>query len=165
MRQVSDDCIASLINSEDVSLTVYKDQAGLPTIGIGHLLTKHEIFVGAISIGGEYVKYSEGITADQVILLLRQDLGIFSDAVDNLVNVIVNQHEFDALVHFAFNVGVNAFKHSTLLRKLNHGQFVDVPDEMMRWVHITKNGSKMISNGLFSRRKKEAAMFKDGVYQ
>lgn len=165
MRQVSDDCIASLINSEDVSLTVYKDQAGLPTIGIGHLLTKHEIFIGSISISGEYVKYSDGITQGQAIILLKQDIEVFSDAVDSLVNVIVNQHEFDALVHFAFNVGISAFKHSTLLRKLNHGKFADVPDEMMRWVHITKNGSKMISNGLFSRRKKEAAMFKDGVYQ
>lgn len=164
MRKVSDDCIASLIDSEDASLTVYKDQAGLPTIGVGHLLKKDEISTGVISIGGEYVKYSDGITPDQAIMLLRQDLEIFSNAVDKLVIVIVNQHEFDALVHFAFNVGISAFKHSTLLRKLNNGQFIDVPGEMMRWVHITKNGEKVVSNGLLNRRKKEAAMFRDGKY-
>lgn len=164
MRQVSDDCIASLIDSEDVSLTVYKDQAGLPTIGVGHLLTKYEIFTGAISIGGEYVKYDEGITADQAIILLRQDLAFVGNAVDDLVTVIINQHEFDALVHFTFNVGVSAFKHSTLLRKLNNAQFDDVPDEIMRWVHITKGGNKVVSSGLLNRRRKEAAMFKEGKY-
>lgn len=164
MRSVSDDCIASLIDSEDVSLTPYRDQAGLLTIGVGHLLTKHELSTGVISIGGEYVKYSDGITPDQAINLLRQDIEIFSNAVDDLVIVIVNQHEFDALVHFTFNVGINALKHSTLLRKLNNGQFVDVPEEMMRWVHITENGNKIVSDGLLNRRKKEGAMFVDGKY-
>ena len=51
---------------------VYRDLAGLPTIGVGHLLTQDELYSGKIYINGEPVRYGEGLTEDQIIALLGQ---------------------------------------------------------------------------------------------
>ena len=114
---------------------VYRDVAGLPTIGVGHLLTQDELSSGKIYIDGEPVRYGEGLTEDQIIALLGQDLERFENCVTDHVQVDLTQNQFDALVSFAFNVGVTAFRNSTLLRRLNQGDYDEVPNQMRRWVH------------------------------
>ncbi len=95
---------------EGVRLKAYKDSAGLLTIGVGHLLTKSELSSGKININGESVKYVNGLTAEQADELLEQDVKPAETTVNNNVKVELNQHQFDALVSFTFNVGGGAFK-------------------------------------------------------
>ncbi len=134
---------------------VYKDVAGLPTIGVGHLLTQDELANGKINIGYQTVKYANGLDSQQINILLDQDLDRFEKAVNEKVKVPLCQNEFDALVSFAFNVGVGAFSSSTLLRILNKNNKHGVPDQLRRWVY---SGGKKV-NGLINRREKEITLF------
>ena len=100
-----------------------------------------------------------GITVKKGISLLKKDYAFAEVAVNDLVKVIMNQYQFDALVIFVFNVGRGAFSKSTLLKKLNAGNFQAVPSELRRW---NKSGGK-IMNGLISRREKEIILFNKKV--
>ncbi|MGH9856999.1 MAG: lysozyme [Acidobacteriota bacterium] len=140
---------------EGVELRIYKDSADLPTIGVGHLLTRDELTSGKILIRGEAVKYASGVSKQQMMDLLDQDLDKFEEIVNMSVNVDLAQNQFDALVAFTFNVGGNAFKSSTLLKLLNHGQYREVPDQLRRWVFA--GGQKI--QGLANRREKEIQLW------
>lgn len=136
---------------------LYHDVAGLPTIGVGHLLTRDELSSGKIHIIGEDVKYRDGLTEDQIDRLLAQDLRPTEGTVTNNVLVDLLQHQFDALVSFVFNVGRSAFMASTLLRKLNAGIFEEVPVQMRRWVYA---GGRRVQ-GLVNRREKEVRLWEN----
>lgn len=140
---------------EGCVLHVYKDQAGLPSIGIGHLLTKSERASGKIVIKGESVKYADGITQQQALDLLAQDVAPAEEAVRFGVKVILSQNQFDALVSFTFNVGTGAFSGSTLLKQLNQGNYTDVPAQLVRW---TRAGGK-VCDTLVNRRAREARLW------
>lgn len=159
--RISDEGKKWLAQLEGFENRVYKDIAGYPTIGVGHKLTKSEISSGKIYINDEWVRYGDGLTNRQVYDLLDQDLDRFERAVNKYVTADINQKEFDALVSFAFNVGVNAFKNSTLLKKLNTGQHSEVPQQLRRWVY--SGGQK--SAGLINRREHEVDLFRDGTYR
>ena len=134
---------------------VYKDSAGLPTIGVGHLITKSEQTTGEIVIGGLPVQYANGLTDQQVLDLLSQDVQPAEQAVNNSVKVALDQNQFDALVSFTFNVGVGAFTGSTLLKVVNQGQYDQVPDQLRRW---NKAGGKVVQ-GLVNRRANEVKLW------
>ena len=139
---------------EGVKLTVYHDIAGLPTIGVGHLLTRDELSSGKINILGVLYKYADGITETQAERLLAHDVALPEAAV-NACCVELTQNQFDALVCFVFNIGRNAFAQSTLRKYLAAGELVEVPAQMRRWIHA---GGKM-STGLANRREKEIKLF------
>lgn len=80
-------------------------------------------------------------------------------AVNRLVTVVFNQNGFDALVDFAFNLGNNALSGSTLLRKLNAGDFAGAADEFPKWCHA---GGKLVP-GLLRRRQAEQRLFQQGI--
>ena len=140
---------------EGVELRVYKDVAGLPTIGVGHLLTKDELSSGKIVLRGVPVKYGDGLTQQQVMDLLAQDLAPSEQLVTTEVKVPLEQNQFDALVAFAFNAGNGAFKSSTLLKVLNKEQYGAVPAELRRWIYA---GGQVV-RGLVARREKEIALW------
>jgi lysozyme len=140
---------------EGFKTTVYKDSAGLPTIGVGHLLTKSELSSGKITINGVPVSYENGLTEQQVTDLLAQDVQPAAAAVNNNVKVPLDQNQFDALVSFTFNVGVGAFTGSTLLKLLNQGQYDQVPDQLLRW---TRAGGQVVQ-GLVNRRNNEIKLW------
>ena len=140
---------------EGVELEVYKDSAGLETIGVGHLLTDHEKETGIITIDGVAVLYENGLTPEEVLDLLGQDLERFETAVNQSVKVDIGQNQFDALVSFAFNVGVANFKSSTLLKRLNAAAYREVPEQLRRW---NKAGGKVVQ-GLINRREKEITLW------
>jgi lysozyme len=140
---------------EGFKLQVYKDSAGLPTIGVGHLLTKSELSSGKININGVPVKYADGLTTQQVNDLLAQDVQPAATAVNNGVKVALNQNQFDTLVSFTFNVGVGAFASSTLLKLLNQGQYEQVPTQLLRW---TRAGGQVVQ-GLVNRRNNEIKLW------
>jgi lysozyme len=125
---------------EGLRLKAYRCPADVPTIGYGSTL--------GVQMGDE-------ITKAQAIELLMADIERFEDAVRRHVNVPLTQHQFDALVSFAFNVGVGAFQRSTLLRKLNAGDYRGAADELPRW---SKGGGKVLA-GLVRRREDERALF------
>ena len=102
------------------------------------------------------VKEGDTLTKKQALDRFDADLKKFEAGVDDSVTVPLEQHQFDALVSFAFNVGLGALRKSTLLRKLNAGDYAAVPAELMKW---TKAGGKELP-GLVRRRRAEAGMWR-----
>jgi lysozyme len=123
---------------EGLSLNAYQDCAGVWTIGYGH--TAPNIIA------------STTITEAEAENLLRADLATAVTCVNRCVNVRITQNQFDALVDFCFNAGRGNFLQSTLLRKVNIGDFEGAIAQFGLWVHA---GSKVVA-GLVRRRKAEA---------
>jgi lysozyme len=144
-----------LASWEGMKNYIYFDSANLPTIGIGHLLIKKEFESKTVMISNKYVNILNGISDEQVIELMSQDLQRFIANVNDKVTVKLNQNQFDALVSFSFNVGISAFNKSTLLRKLNNEEYKEVPLQLRRW---NKAGGKVIT-GLVNRREKEILLW------
>lgn len=142
-------------SAEGVKNFVYADSAGLPTIGVGHLLTQDELNSGKIHIDGRAYKYHEGLPDDVIDRLLLRDLNIAELAVNSNVKVKLTQNQYNALVSFAFNVGVGAFRKSTLLILLNESQYDAVPAQMRRWIYSAGRQIK----GLKNRREKEIELW------
>src|SRR5688572_11366779 len=84
-----------------------------------------------------------------------QDMAGFEDDVTSLVKVPLKQHQFDALVSFAYNCGVGNLRSSTLLRKLNAGDYNAAALEFHRW---NRSNGKVLQ-GLVRRRAAEALLF------
>lgn len=144
-----------LIQREALSKKTYRDSKGLLTIGVGHLLTKKELRSGLISIKDVQVSWPNGLTFQQCLDLYRQDLIRFERAVNQHVSVEISQHQYDALVSFAFNVGTTAFKRSTLVRTLNQHDYHRATREFARW---------RIPPTIISRRAGEQAQFAGSVF-
>ena len=132
----------------------YKDVAGLLTIGVGHLLTKSELFSGKLYLGGRAVKWGDGLTDEEIDALLAGDLKRTEDTVA-VACPTLTQSEFDALISFTFNVGASAFLNSGVLRAIRAGKLADVPAQLRRWVYA--GGTKIA--GLAKRRETEVLMW------
>jgi lysozyme len=148
-----------LLTSEGVRSKAYVDEAGLLTIGIGHLLTAEEIKSGVIHIGTEAVEYSKGLTEAQIYQLLDQDCLPKERIINSVVKVDLTDHQRDALVSFAFNIGIHAFETSTLVRLLNQGDYNSVPAQMRRWNKVHVDGELVASVGLSARREREIELW------
>jgi len=122
----------------------YLDPIGVLTIGWGH--TNHN---------GRKFDSSAVWTQAECDAEFLNDMAVFENAVNNLVKVPINQDQFDALVSFSFNVGAANLGGSTLLRKLNAGDFTGAAQEFQRW---NKAGGKPLP-GLTRRRACEALLF------
>jgi lysozyme len=141
----------NLIKSfEGLFLTAYYCPAGVLTIGYGHT-----------NMDGVEPRVVKGlrITTEQAEDILRRSLKKYEDAVKRLVKVRLTQSEFDALVSFAYNCGIGALEKSTLLRKLNKGDYACVPAELMKYNKATVNGKRVVLNGLTRRRKAEGTLW------
>ncbi|MGC9309319.1 MAG: lysozyme [Candidatus Nanoarchaeia archaeon] len=120
----------------------YRCPAGVWTIGYGT--------TGDVSQG-------DTITKSEAEARLRKDLESRERVVREYVDVNLSQQQYDALVSFVYNVGEEAFRNSTLLRKLNKGDYEGASQEFGRWVYA--NGQKL--EGLERRRDIEARLFED----
>ncbi len=161
----SDLGVEFLIGWEALRLAAYKDQAGKLTIGIGHLLTADEIKTGIIVIDCEPHAWRNGITSEDAMALKRQDLRQFTRAVSSRIRHSLEQHEFDALVCLAYNIGEFAFAGSSVAEKINAGAPEDqIRERWMIWNKVTVNGIKRVSAGLAKRRKAETAVYFDADY-
>jgi len=138
---------------EGLRTHVYLDSGGAPTIGVGHLLTPSERLSGKITIAGTPVRYHEGLTDAQCWALFTQDIVPVEQTVEHCVEVPLSQHQFEALCALTLNIGLAAFRGSTLLRLLNQGRYDAVPQQLVRWIH--DNGQ--VVQGLRNRRHKEVA--------
>lgn len=115
--------------------------AGYWTIAWGHLIKPGEKFVKVDEATGE--------------IILKKDLRGAEGSVLRLINIPLDDDQFDALVSFAFNLGGGALQRSTLRIKVNREDHEDVPDEFRRWVY--SKGRKL--PGLIRRRNDEAMMY------
>jgi spore coat assembly protein SafA len=125
---------------EGLRLSAYQDSAGVWTIGYGHTAG---------------VKPGDRISAAQAEQFLRSDVQWAEDAVRKHVKVPITQQQFDALVSFTFNLGAGALQKSTLLSKLNQGDYAGAQAEFGRWVNA--GGQRL--EGLVRRRAEEARLF------
>lgn len=141
---ISDAGIAFIARFEGFSANAYNDVGGKPTIGYGHLITGNEDF-----------DTSKGITKQFALELLRKDARFAENGVRNATKVKLTQNQFDALVSFTFNLGVGAYRSSTLLKELNAGNYQEVPNQLSRWVFVNKERVR----GLVRRRREEALLF------
>ena len=138
--KISLEGLALIKKFEGCRLEAYYCSGGVLTIGYGHT-------------GG--VKESDTITQEEAEKLLRADVFKFEEYVEDNVMVELDQSQFDALVAWTFNLGPGNLRESTMLKKLNNGEYESVPFEMRRW---NKAGGKTL-DGLIRRRQAESLLF------
>lgn len=135
---------------EGLKLSSYRDSAGVPTIGVG--ITKYE--------DGTPVKMGQVISKERSDELLSYWVGLFAEGVEKLVEVQLTQNQFDALVAFAYNIGLGGFKTSSVLKRLNKNpNDTAIRDAFMLWNKVTVNGKKVPITGLTNRRRAEADLY------
>lgn len=129
---------------EGCRLEAYKCQAGVWTIGYGHTQGVYE---------------GKKITEEEAERLLASDLAKFETGVRNILGTLANgmsENKIDALVSLAFNIGLGAFKNSTLVKKIKQADAVEaVCNQFLRWRFVGKRTSK----GLLRRRIVEAERY------
>ncbi|MBD2111333.1 MULTISPECIES: lysozyme [Cyanophyceae] len=141
--------------AEDGKIYPYDDGLGNQIIGYGHLIQPHEQQSGTIDIDGALVPFAKGISQAQAKTLLDQDLKPIRQKIDDLVTVELTNNQRDALASFVYNIGLQAFEESTLLKKLHAGEYDAVPTELMKF---TKAGGEEFP-GLVNRRKAEVELW------
>ena len=140
--------ISLIETSEGLVLTATRDPTGLWTIGYGH------------TVG---VTAGERITPAQASALLAQDLAVFEAGV-GAVALNPSSNEFSAMVSLAFNIGMGAFKGSTVLRDHNAGNKAGAADAFLLWNKAHVDGQLVELRGLDVRRAAERALYlKPGV--
>ena len=138
--RTSDAGINFIKTKEGFRSNAYLDGGGVPTIGYG--------FTSGVKMG-------DTITPEQAEARLKAELIHFENGVERLVKVQLTQNQFDSLVSFCFNVGVGALAQSTLLKKLNAGNYLGAADEFLKWC---KDNGKTVA-GLLKRRESERKIF------
>lgn len=132
---------------EGLELKPYKCPAGIPTIGYGNTYYP----------SGSKVKLTDpAITKEKAEDLLKFLLGSYEKSVDSFCRDDISQNQFDALVSFAYNCGVNNLKSSTLLKKVNaNPNDPTIKAEFLKW----NKASGRVLTGLTKRRQAEADLY------
>ena len=132
---------------EGFSANAYLCPAKIPTIGYGNTFYED----------GRKVKLGEQISKTDALELLEKIVNKdFADKIFPALKVPVAQNQFDAMVSLAYNIGTGSFLKSTLLKKVNAGDFIGASEEFLKW---NKSGGKELL-GLTRRRKREQDLFK-----
>ena len=142
-------CLDLIKKWEGCKLEAYLDPVGIPTIGWGTIAYPD----------GQPVAMGDRISQEQADGFLQHECNSIVPRIGRLVTVGLNQNQFDALVSFVYNVGGGAFAESTLLNKLNQGDYAGAAAEFPRWNKGEVNGKKVELPGLTNRRKDERALF------
>ncbi len=132
----------------------YPCEAGVPTIGYGSTFYPN---------GKKVTLQDAPISEHAASAMLELIVARFERDVESLVKVPLNQNQFDALVSFCFNVGsdidadtiAEGLGDSTLLKKLNAGDYAGAANEFTKWNKVKGK----VSNGLTKRRKLEQSLF------
>ncbi len=149
-----------LKNIEGLRLKPYDDQNGAPlyawnknaTIGYGHLIQTYE-----------WRSFKDGIDKNKANSLFNKDLKIYEKAVNEEVGKVpANKHEFDALVLFCYNIGINGFKRSSVI-KIIKGEDTNYENLEQAWLAWNKSDGK-VNQGLINRREAEFNIYSLGKY-
>lgn len=145
--KASDECINLIKLCEGFKSKPYMCPANIPTVGYGNTFYEN----------GAKVKLTDPeITMERGIQLLKFTLATFEKYVDSYCRDDINQHQFDALVSFCYNIGPQNLKSSTLLKKLNTNPLDEsIKTEFGRW----NKGDGKILQGLVKRRKLESELY------
>lgn len=145
-RLVNEEGFELVKRFEGLKTKAYRCPAGVWTIGYGHT---------------EGVKPGMEITEEEAERLLYEDLTDAAEQVERLVRVPLTDNQFASLVSFVFNAGAGSLESSTLLRRLNAGDYDAVPSELAKWVKATnpKTGKKETLAGLVRRRAAEGELW------
>lgn len=148
-----------------VNLDPYPDPVGIWSIGYGHVVRDGhgQPIRGRAREADARAVYPHGITPDEALVLMDDDMRAPAAAILSLVKVPLSDAQFCALVSFTYNAGVANLRASTLLRRLNAGTYACVPAEMMKWVYATRGKVKIALDGLRNRRQAEAALWASGT--
>jgi lysozyme len=138
--KTSQEGIALIKKFEGCELEAYLCSAEVLTIGYGHT---------------QGVNEGDTCTQDEAEELLVKDLEEFEFYVNDIVEQELNQNQFDALVAWTFNLGPTNLRSSTLLKRLNEGDFDDAPYQIRRW----NKAAGQVLDGLVRRREAEALLF------
>ena len=138
--KISQEGIALIKKFEGCELEAYKCPAGVWTIGYGH--TKD-------------VKEGDRINKDEANYLLEEEMIEYEGYINDMVEVPLEQNQFDALTSWVYNLGSSNLMSSTMLTLLNEGKYDEVPQQIKRW---NKAGGKVL-DGLVKRREAEALLF------
>ena len=137
---ISQEGISLIKKFEGCELEAYKCAAGVWTIGYGHT---------------EGVNPDDEMDKEAAEELLALDLVVYERSVSWIIEVPLNQQQFDALISFTFNLGETNLCNSTLRKVLNQQEYNEVPNQIRRW---NKAGGK-VNDGLIRRREAEALLF------
>ena len=144
-------------HDEGVRTSPYQCPALLWTIGVGHVIDPMHARVKLAD--RKALPIPEGwnrvLSMDEVNAILKKDLNRFEAGVMRLCPKTDKQSHFDALVSFAFNVGLGNLQNSTLRMKHNRGEFGAAAEEFLKW---NKAGGKVLK-GLDKRRRGEKALY------
>lgn len=143
--QISRTGIELIKRFEGLELKAYQDSVDVWTIGYGWTQP----------VDGK--KIGPGMVIDQATAdrLLKCGVVQYEQGVNQLVKVNITQGQFDALVSFAYNLGLRSLSTSTLLRKLNASDKQGASNEFGKWV----NAGSIRLNGLVERREAERVLF------
>jgi lysozyme len=138
--KISDEGLSLIKHFEGCELKAYRCAANVLTIGYGS---------------------TKGVTEDMEITqegaeeLLQEEMHEYEGYINDMVKVPLEQHQFDSMVSWVFNLGSGNLSSSTLLKKLNNSEYDEVPEQIKRW---NKAGGKVLE-GLVRRREAEALLF------
>lgn len=153
LLRASDEFKQALIEEEGVRYTVYRDVAGYPTVGVGHLVTPED-----------NLRVGQTISEERVSEFLERDITIAEQGVRTLVGDLpLYQREFDALIDLVYNVGlgnVSAEESPRLNEAIAAGDYQAIADEL----DYTHAGGK-VAKGLAYRSERRANIFTDAVYE
>jgi lysozyme len=146
---ISQNCLDLIKKWEGFKTNAYLDPVGIPTIGYGTIRYPN----------GQKVQMGEVVSEAEAEAFMRLVCDELAAIVSKNVTVTLNQNQFDALVSLCYNIGPGAFQNSTLLKKLNAGNYSEAADQFLVWNKVTIDGVKQVLDGLTNRRKDEKALF------
>ena len=153
-KQVSNKGLAFLLAEEGYRPYAYDDPAGHCTFGVGHLVHRGATTAADRTTWGTKAKPK---TRAEVMRVLREDLATrYEPAVREAVKKPLLPHQYDALVSLCFNIGTGGFKGSTVVKRINAGDFRGAADAILMW-----NKPAM----LIPRRRRERELFLNATYR
>lgn len=144
-------CIDFIKSREGFKNLAYKDSAGIWTIGYGSIVYET----------GRKVMKGDNITIERAEALLRKDVEMRAARIEPMLRgVVLTQNQFNALLSFAYNVGIGALEDSTLLKRVKaNPNDPTIKDAFMMWNKVHKDGKMVAVEGLTNRRKAEADLY------
>lgn len=134
--------------------------AGVWTVGYGHALRGHDgHYLRGKEDEAEAYKHYGYLTEEGAEALLQQDLAEFSSDVERLLTLPATSNEFGAMVSLAYNIGINNFAKSSVLRHFNANHKLLASDAFLLWTKATVNGQRKVLPGLVRRRQAERLLF------
>jgi len=143
---ISEEGLSLIKKFEGCELKAYRCAANVLTIGYG--TTKG-------------VTEDMEITKEEAESLLKEEMHEYEGYINDMVKVPLEQHQFDAMVSWVFNLGSGNLSSSSLLKKLNNSEYDEVPAQIKRW---NKAGGKVL-DGLIRRREAESLLFQNKEWE